>query len=324
VPNELGRAIQEIQRRQLKHWQQLYLKTIEMSDDELRAALKSKNAEQRCVAAYVVGERRLPWHNDLIPLLDDAFDTVRQAARRSLVILSFLALNPEEARLIGAARPSDPPTPLANLVPPVDFGPKVGSLKEHRLQAVRRWTEWWEKQSGDPSETSEKKAPTLRANDAAGAIGPEPRRLANELAHAESDRQRALVAQYRDAKGGAYSEAMALAIRQLSGDQRAELREALAIRMARLTDETLGRYLDDSNAEIRRAAILGLAMRESQTYLRRMIEMLLDPEPAVQRATYAGLRELTKQDFGPALNATEAEVRGSIERWLAWTKGRGK
>ena len=42
--------------------------TIGMNHDELHAALKAKTAEQRFVAAYVVGEKRLNWPKDLIPL----------------------------------------------------------------------------------------------------------------------------------------------------------------------------------------------------------------------------------------------------------------
>ena len=48
-----------------------------MSEDELGAALRSQQAEQRFVLAYVVGERRLEWSADLIPLLKDPAELVR-------------------------------------------------------------------------------------------------------------------------------------------------------------------------------------------------------------------------------------------------------
>ena len=99
-----------------------------MSEAELRAALQSKSDEERFVAAYVVGERRLRWPDDLIPLLKDKNDWVRQASRRSLVVLSFLELNPEEAAQIASPNPSRMPIPLEKLNKPVDFGPKLEAL----------------------------------------------------------------------------------------------------------------------------------------------------------------------------------------------------
>src|SRR4051794_2175436 len=98
---------------QQQSWQRLFLSTIQMSEGELRDALKAARPEQRFAAAYVVGEKRLGWHEDLVPLLQDPSVPVRQAARRSLVILSFLALNPGEAALISSPVRSRPATSLS-------------------------------------------------------------------------------------------------------------------------------------------------------------------------------------------------------------------
>src|SRR5262245_42245208 len=95
-----------------------------MNEGELRAALKSAAPERRVAAARIIGEKRQPWVKELIDVLTDPHPAVRQAARRSLVILSFLALNPEEAALIASPNPSRPPKPLSELKRPVDFGPK--------------------------------------------------------------------------------------------------------------------------------------------------------------------------------------------------------
>lgn len=97
------------------------------------------------MAAFVVGEKRLRWPQHLIPLLEDQSDPVRLAARRSLVILSFLELNPEEAQLISDPVPGRSPTPLAKLKKPVDFGPAPGAGKSARKTAADKWTDWWEK-----------------------------------------------------------------------------------------------------------------------------------------------------------------------------------
>ena len=51
-------------------------------------------------------------------------------------------------------------------------------------------------------------------------------------------------------------------------------RQALAERMTCMTERTMGRYLQDDDPEIRRAAALGLAMRESSAHLPRIIELL--------------------------------------------------
>jgi hypothetical protein len=91
-------ALRQVQAMRLRYWEYLFLTTIEMSEPELREALKYRSGDRRFAAAYVVGERLLEWPDDLIPLLEDRTAAVRQAARRSLIISSFLARNPEEAR----------------------------------------------------------------------------------------------------------------------------------------------------------------------------------------------------------------------------------
>ena len=83
-------------------------------------------------------------------------------------------------------------------------------------------------------------------------------------------------------------------------------------------EETLGRYLEDEDAEVRRAAALGLAMKESTAHVRGLIGLLLDPEPSVQRAAHAALCSLSGQDFGPRVNATEAEKLEAAARWRKW------
>jgi hypothetical protein len=128
----------------------------------------------------------------------------------------------------------------------------------------------------------------------------------------------ALIAEYRDRKGVQYSEALALAIARESGESRQQLREALARRMVRMTDKTLGEYLRDEDAELRRAAALGLAMRGRTEHLGRIIELLLDAQPTVERAAHAALCQLSGQDFGPPVNATEAEKTGAVARWRRW------
>jgi len=287
---------------------------LDKSESELRAALGSKVADERFMAAFVVGEKRLRWPQDLIPLLEDPNDMIRLAARRSLVILSFLELNPEEAALIAAAVPGREPTPLSKLKKPVDFGPASGASKTIQKAAVDKWTAWWaDRDSAVKNSTRTGGSSKLRTDlDDACPV------LADAVVKAEGAKRTELVSQYRDAKGVQYTEALASAITKLSSDARAELRDALAARMIRMTDGTLGTYLKDSLPEIRRAAALGLAKKGSLAHIDRLAELLVDPEPLVRQAGHTALCQLTKEDFGPESVATEAERVDAMARWKKW------
>jgi hypothetical protein len=84
----------------------------------------------------------------------------------------------------------------------------------------------------------------------------------------------------------------------LSGSMKDQAREALADRFARMTASTLKDKLQDDDAEVRRAGVLAVAMKEELSLAPRLIEMLRDGEPAVSRASLAALKSLTGQDFG--------------------------
>jgi hypothetical protein len=340
----LRALIEENQRR----WQQLFAATMQLGEDDLRAALHSPVAEIRFTAAYVVGEKGLPWHRDLIPLLQDRTDGVRQAARRGLVILSFLALNPEVAQRLRSQRPgttagggtpspapagadegeggralrrppvapaataalAEPAAP-AKLVSPVDFGPARWAPLPARAEAVRRWTKWWDER--EAGSTSTAAVHTQAAED--------PQRLTEELLTATRRFRWDVVERYRDAHGVEYTEALALAAARLVGELKRRVREALALRMTRMADATLVRYLGDDDTEIRRAAALGLGQRESVSTADRVVELLLDANPDVERAAHAALCHLSGgQDFGPPAGASQSQRVEAAARWRIWWK----
>jgi hypothetical protein len=294
-------------RQQQEQWQKLYLATLDLNEDELRAALRSRKASRRFVAAYVVGDRRLMWTKELITRLTDRVPAVRQAARRSLVILSFLALNPEEAALIASPTPSRPLKPLSALVQAVDFGPLPQANRKAQKTAAKKWTAWWAERQDSTVMVSK----TLVNNDDT---------LAKSLLRAKGPEREKLIRQYRELKGRKYTEALAAAAERLNGNERRKLREALAARMARMSDGTLRGYLEDDSAEIRRAAVLGVAMRASMAHLSRMIDMLEDPDPAVVVAVVAALRSLSGKEYGPELNATQEEHKKAVNQWRQWAK----
>jgi hypothetical protein len=274
-----------------------------MSEDELRAALKASVPVKRFAAAYAVGERRLFWQDDLIVLLTDDNDAVRQSARRSLVILSFLKLNPKMASAgSGSKKPS-----ADTLVRPRDFGPLPGATLSSRKKAAENWADWWKEQG----KVVLKRSTKPRA-DTPGD------RLARDLTTAKGGRQQELLQRYASASGVEYTEALAYAIPSLSGEVRKQAREAIAERLASRKETTLLRYLEDSDAEIRRAAVLALGMRDASETVASIAQLLLDPEPSVVRAAHASLCSLTDRDYGPAPNATEEEKQAAVEKYLAW------
>jgi len=314
---QLQGQLQAQAQAQLRDLQRLLLAALDMSEAELRAALKADAPALRFAAAYAVGEKRLPWHKELIAALTDPSPAVRQAARRGLIILSFLALNPEEAALIASSRPAPAATPLERLKRPVDFGPAPTAGRAAQTRAAQQWTDWWDKlERPEAASTPGPAGPGERALTTG-----ENRRVA-ALLQAGPGRREELLREYREAKGVEYTEALAVAVPKLTGDARGAARQALAERMTRMTERTMGRYLGDDDPEIRRAAALGLAMRESMAHVPRMIELLRDPDPAVRPAARAALRTLSGQDFGPELTSTEEERERAVAGWREWWEKR--
>jgi hypothetical protein len=143
-------------------------------------------------------------------------------------------------------------------------------------------------------------------------------KLANQLVTSSADRQAALIEKLRDNKGGVHTQALAVAIPQLSGTSRQKAREALADRLTRMTVATLRDMLQDEDLEIRRAAALACALKEEKSFVPDLIKLLDDAEPHVWRAAHAALKTLTSQDFGPELDANRSERSQALSRWKEW------
>jgi HEAT repeat protein len=288
---------------------------IDQSEAELKAALKGDNTEKRFMAAFVVGDRRLPWQKDLIPLLTDPNDPIRQAARRGLIILSFLVLNPDEAKWLGSAIRNRSPIPLEQLTKPPDFGPEPGASKEAQKKAVKDWTDWWAKPQGPTKPPTG--GPVIPAEF---PVETDPERLADALMKAGINRRKEVAANYRDLEGDQYTDALAIAITHSASAARSDIRDALIARLSKLKDEELRKCLDADQPEVRRAAVLILVKKDDKTHAGRIAEMLLDPEPVVQQVAHSALCKLSGQDFGPKNHATEDEQLAAIEKWTNWFK----
>jgi hypothetical protein len=138
----------------------------------------------------------------------------------------------------------------------------------------------------------------------------ESARLARSLVEAKGGERERVLGELRTGKGVQYTEALAMAIPQLDAEGKRQARAALADRLTRMKAETLGTYLGDDEAEIRRAAALAAAMKDCKMLIPKLIPLLADKEPSVVRAAHVALKELTGQMLG--------EDRDAWQKW--WEK----
>jgi hypothetical protein len=78
----------------------------------------------------VVGDKVLPYADDLIQLLNDPDPLVTQAARRSLIVLSYHVDAVKKAKYKGFAPKQ------------VDYGPDLGAGKVAKSSSVKRWKDF--------------------------------------------------------------------------------------------------------------------------------------------------------------------------------------
>jgi hypothetical protein len=115
----------------------------------------------------------------------------------------------------------------------------------------------------------------------------------------------------------------------MSGEDRQEARDTLASRLMRLTAKSLGDYINDNDAEIRAAAILASASKEwkddsgPKLVIPLIIAHLDDRDPYVARAAHTALKAMTKQDFGPAADASREDHEKAVAAWKEWWKTNG-
>lgn len=254
----------------------------QLSDPEPAARLEA-------IAAVVLARSHL--ESDLIERLDDKDADVRQAARRGLV----------------------------RLARGTDFGPKTGASKRTRRQAQQRWFDWLALQDDNPRQTALK--PGLLALHPEGrllAVDDGVTRRAEELLAASGARREELLQEWRDSKGGEYTDALAYVIPQLSEPMQAKARKALAERLTRMTASTLRDMLRDDDAEIRRAAALACGQKKARGHIPDVLPLLEDEEPMVARAARATLKTLSGEDFGPRPDAGRPEHMLASAAWKAW------
>jgi hypothetical protein len=130
-------------------------------------------------------------------------------------------------------------------------------------------------------------------------------KMAIRLVEAAEKDQKKLLAQFKDAKGVVYTEALTEAIPHMEGAMKSEARVALAARLTRMKADTLADYLKDEEAELRRAAALAAAQKEppAKQLIPNLLPLLKDPDKDVPPAVRASLRAMTGQDYGTDFRA---------------------
>jgi HEAT repeat protein len=152
--------------------------------------------------------------------------------------------------------------------------------------------------------------------------------LADALIAADGAERGALVAKYRDTRGVEYTDALARAIPKLTGEARAQARDALAKRAGRFTPNTLNAMMAERDPELRRAAALA-AGDKGRDRLADLAESLVrltaDDDSQVAQAARASLKALSGEDFGPEPGASTADRTRALTAWQNWwTKQKSK
>lgn len=153
-----------------------------------------------------------------------------------------------------------------------------------------------------------------------GPEGNEAAVIAGELLRASGKDWGGTLSRLRDSKGSVYTQALVASASRLEGDRQKETRTALAERLTRMTAQTLRTMAKDEEVELRRGAVLAMAMKDEKAHIPDLVAALMDDEELVVRAAKAGLKSLAGQDFGPRVNATPADKKFAVDSWNEWLR----
>jgi hypothetical protein len=160
-----------------------------------------------------------------------------------------------------------------------------------------------------------------RTDTPAASSGDPATKLANALVQAGPAEQSALIEKYRETRGSEYTDALARAAAKLSGDAQAQVRDALAKRLTRMTPNTLIELMRDRDRELRRAAALACGSKPKERlaeFADALIRLVADEDAQVAQAARASLKTLTDQDFGPEAGAAAGDRLKSLTAWRKW------
>jgi hypothetical protein len=152
----------------------------------------------------------------------------------------------------------------------------------------------------------------------------DPGALASSLGRVEEKEVPAVLKKLRETRGGDFTEALVNAVNRVEGDRLKLAREALAERLSRMTGGTLKTMAKSDEPELRRGAVLAMAMKDDKKHIPDLIEAILDEEDLVVRAARAGLKSLTGEDFGPTPDASIGEKKIAAGEWQKWFEKQSK
>ncbi|HPM84529.1 MAG TPA: hypothetical protein PLF81_27680 [Candidatus Anammoximicrobium sp.] len=287
----------------------IFRRVSRLTDEELRAALQSRDAEERWAAVVTVGNRRLPCAAGLIGLLRDPDMLVRRDARKTLV------------QLAGGS----------------DFGPADDAPSPAVEEAIAKWQQWRRMQ-----ELIAKFEVASREEVTAGfAKGDSLERLAAvRVARGRKlDCPEAFIQTLGDPQSEICQEARH-ALVQISGGSdfgpsENAGREAVEASVARwqrwlrwhrlvvaYESKTAPELLEvfRSPEPLERWAAVSVSRRQGLRPGAALIPLLRDDSADVQQEARQALVELGggDYDFGPPENGDSPAVERSVERWTAW------
>jgi rhodanese-related sulfurtransferase len=128
--------------------QKMTMECCKKDKGELCDMLKSDKAEERFSAAFAIGEKKLPLTTELIGMLTDKSDPVRQAARRSLILTSYH---------LDAMRKENKKGAVAGYI---DYGPLPNVNEANVKISVKNWTAWAKANDKDLKKLQQRMEPT--------------------------------------------------------------------------------------------------------------------------------------------------------------------
>ena len=130
-----------------------------------------------------------------------------------------------------------------------------------------------------------------------------------------------MLVQYRDTKGGEYTDALARAAAKMTGESRTQVRDTLAKRLTRMTAGTLNELMREGDRELRRGAALAVAAKGKQRlkeFAPMLLRLIADDEALVSQAARATLKSLSGEDYGPEAGANAIERGKAVVAWRTW------
>jgi hypothetical protein len=143
-------------------------------------------------------------------------------------------------------------------------------------------------------------------------------RLSAALLRAAPEKRDQLLARYRDEKDDGYTAGLARAIPHLPSKLHGKVRETLAERLARLAVDELRAAMQDDDHEMSHAAALACGRKADRELTPELIGLLIHSDQAVAEGAHKALLQLTGEDFGPNVNASEGERVAAASRWQEW------